>query len=92
MAGGCASCFSSALTTPFDVVKTRLSTGMLPPGSPVFLSILQIAQKEGVGAIYAGTLPRIMWSALYGGIGLFCFESIKTTLIPPHPSATTTTS
>ena len=32
VAGGLASSLSSGLTTPLDVVKTRLATGMIPPG------------------------------------------------------------
>lgn len=79
-AGGLASGFSSGLTTPLDVIKTRLSTGLLPPGSPVFASIATIAKKEGIRALYAGATTRIAWSALYGGIGLYSFECTKRVL------------
>jgi solute carrier family 25 S-adenosylmethionine transporter 26 len=76
-AGGLASGISSGLTTPLDVVKTRLSTGLLPPGSPVVTSLTAIAKKEGFRALYAGASTRIAWSALYGGIGLYSFECMK---------------
>lgn len=76
-AGGVASGLSSGLTTPLDVIKTRLSTGLLPPGSPVITSITTIAKKEGIKALYAGASTRIAWSALYGGIGLYSFECMK---------------
>jgi solute carrier family 25 S-adenosylmethionine transporter 26 len=72
-----ASGLSSGITTPLDVIKTRLATGMLPPGSPVIQSILHIAKSEGVRALYAGVQARVLWSAMYGGIGLTCFEATK---------------
>eukprot|EP01036_Dinobryon_divergens_P030552 gene30552-39814_t len=67
-AGALSSAISSAATTPFDVVKTRISTGIIPPGSPVFSAIIRIAKTEGLTGLYAGVLPRILWSALFGGI------------------------
>jgi len=81
VAGAIASVFSSASTTPFDVVKTRLATGLLPPGSPVMGSIVKIAQKEGLRGIYAGVQARILWSALFGGIGFTCLEHSKQLLL-----------
>lgn len=78
--GAFASGLSSLVTTPLDVIKTRLSTGMLPAGSPIFRSVTNIARTEGWHALYAGAEVRILWSALYGGIGLYCFECTKSLL------------
>ncbi len=58
-------------------MKTRLATGMLPPGSPVLQSMLQVSRQEGWRALYAGVQARVIWSALYGGIGLTTFELSK---------------
>jgi len=37
LAGDFSSGFASAITTPFDVIKTRIATGLLAPRSPVLL-------------------------------------------------------
>ncbi len=39
-----------------------------------------IARKEGFGALYSGMGERTLWSALYGGIGLACYELTKQAL------------
>jgi hypothetical protein len=84
VAGAVSSTMSSLLTTPIDVVKTRLATGVLPAGSPVVSSILQIARTEGVLGLYAGVGERLLWSALFGGIGFTCFERSKKILGIPE--------
>ncbi|RYH17553.1 hypothetical protein EON65_28425 [archaeon] len=53
---------SSLATTPFDVVKTRLSTGLLPPGSHVLKSLVQIGTI--VYLIEFLTLPLIYFCFL----------------------------
>lgn len=77
VAGTISSACSSAFTTPFDVVKTRLATGVLPKGSPVLKSIWEIGRTEGVSGLYAGLHARLIWSGLFGGIGFTCFEACK---------------
>lgn len=79
--GGAASALSSACTTPIDVVKTRLATGTLPKGTKVAAAIAQIAKKEGLKGLYSGVQERALWSALFGGVGLTCFEKCKTLAI-----------
>ena len=81
LVGGAASALSSACTTPIDVVKTRLATGTLPKGTKVSAAIAQIAKKEGVKGLYSGVQERALWSALFGGVGLTCFERCKTLAI-----------
>mmetsp|Transcript_1409 Transcript_1409/g.1547 ORF Transcript_1409/g.1547 Transcript_1409/m.1547 type:complete len:361 (-) Transcript_1409:14-1096(-) len=77
LAGGFASAFSSILTTPFDVVKTRLATGLLSPGTPVFTAMNQIMVAEGVRGLFAGAQARVLMSALFGGVGFASFEACK---------------
>ncbi|RYH17552.1 hypothetical protein EON65_28420 [archaeon] len=36
-----------------------------------------LARQEGVSALYAGMQARILWSTLYGAIGLTTFELSK---------------
>ena len=69
-----------------DVIKTRINTGALRPGSPLIASLKLIYQVEGVQGLYAGILPRVLWSALYGGIGLSCYERCKQLLIDSETS------
>ena len=80
-AGSLSSALSSILTTPLDVVKTRLATGILPAGAPIWRSIWLISRDEGLSVLYAGAGERVLWSALFGGIGLSCFEYCKRYLL-----------
>lgn len=81
IAGSSASMLSSALTTPFDVIKTRLATGAIRPGTPILQALVNIGKKEGVFGLYAGVQERVLWSSLFGGIGFTAFEKCKELLI-----------
>ena len=65
------------MTTPLDVVKTRLATGVVPPGTPVFQAMKSIVAIEGVGGLFAGVQARVLMSALFGGVGFASFEACK---------------
>lgn len=80
LAGAIASGLASVATTPLDVVKTRLATGMIPAGTSVFRAIGNIAREEGLMGLYAGAELRIFSSALFGGVGFSTFEIFKTLL------------
>lgn len=77
VAGGLASAFSSILTTPFDVIKTQLATGVVPPGTPVFTAMKNIIAVDGMGGLFAGVQARVLMSALFGGVGFATFEACK---------------
>lgn len=77
VAGGLASALSSIATTPFDVVKTRLATGVIPPGTPIVQALHDIARIEGVNGLFAGAQARLLYSAAFGGVGFACFEACK---------------
>lgn len=85
MAGSAASALSSAVTTPFDVVKTRIASGTLPPKSPILPSLVRIARQEGMRGLYAGVKSRIVLAALFGGIGFTSFETFKVLLRVEEP-------
>ena len=80
IAGSVASACSSACNTPFDVLKTRIAAGTLDKSTPIIQGIKEIYRMEGFGGMYAGVGPRILWSALFGGIGLTSFELCKSFL------------
>lgn len=77
IAGSIASSISSGLTTPLDVIKTRISTGLLPPSTGVLSALKMIARTEGYPVLYKGLQARMIWSALFGGIGFYSFEKCK---------------
>lgn len=84
--GSIAGGVSAALTTPLDVVKTRVMLEARKPGldgkveSPSVLSfprrLVQIATAEGVGALFSGWVPRTIaigaGGAVFLGIYDFC--------------------
>lgn len=77
VAGGAATALASIATTPIDVVKTRLATGVVPPGTSIIQALQEIARKEGIRGLYAGVQARLLYSAAFGGIGFACFEGCK---------------
>mmetsp|Transcript_5837 Transcript_5837/g.17472 ORF Transcript_5837/g.17472 Transcript_5837/m.17472 type:complete len:344 (+) Transcript_5837:141-1172(+) len=78
LCGSIAGAFASAVTTPLDVVKTRL---MLQGGSGKYAGVLSalrtIYQEEGLGALYSGVVPRVMWISLGGFIFFGGYETSK---------------
>ena len=91
LAGGVASGFASCLTTPFDLVKTRLATGVLPPGTNPFLAMKGIVLSEGLSGLFVGIQARLLVSVLFGGVGFSTFElckkrlGVEQTTLPLYP-------
>ena len=85
LCGSVAGGVAAALTTPFDVVKTRLMTQQA--GVPLYRGVLatmrRVAQEEGVAALFSGTVPRVLWISLGGAIFFGGYETTKA-LITPH--------
>ena len=75
--GAIASALSSTLTTPLDVVKTRLATGRIAAGTPILASLRAIAKADGVSGLFVGLQERVLLSGLFGGVGLAAFERAK---------------
>lgn len=73
------------MTTPLDVVKTRLATGVVPSGTPVFKAMQRIVATEGMGGLFAGVQARVLMSALFGGVGFATFEACKRYLGVENP-------
>ena len=78
--GALASGFSSLVTTPIDVVKTRLATGMIPTGTAVSTALMSIARTEGLAGLYAGAEIRILFATIFGGVGFASYELCKVVL------------
>lgn len=68
---------AALLTSPFDVMKTRRQAVSMQGSTAknaTFPLMMQIIQNEGVSALYAGILPRIVKIAPACGIMIACFE------------------
>lgn len=82
--GSIAGGVSATLTTPLDVVKTRLMTQRI--GADKYKGILHglrtIAREEGMGALMAGVAPRVLWISLGGAVFFGAYEAAKDVMFP----------
>ncbi|KAL4243526.1 mitochondrial carrier family protein [Abortiporus biennis] len=70
---------AALITSPFDVLKTRRQALIMSsPGkiTSTFPLVADILRTEGVSALYAGILPRIVKIAPACGIMIACFEGV----------------
>lgn len=88
--GALAGAISATLTTPLDVVKTRLMTQVHGEAankvsavmySGVSATIKQILQEEGWIGLTRGMGPRVLHSACFAAIGYFAFETAKLAIL-----------
>ena len=88
-AGCVAGSISGVITTPMDVVKTRLMTksyapsALKHPTSALFLTLgeVKIAWAEGgLRGLFRGGLTRSMWMGVGGGIFFGTFDFVKSSL------------
>ncbi|KAK4436053.1 putative S-adenosylmethionine carrier 2, chloroplastic [Sesamum alatum] len=68
---------TAVLTTPFDVIKTRMMTAS--QGQPVALSVvaLSILRYEGPVGFFKGAVPRFFWVAPLGAMNFAGYELIR---------------
>ncbi|XP_016506606.1 uncharacterized protein LOC107824374 isoform X1 [Nicotiana tabacum] len=66
--------FTAVLTTPFDVIKTRMMTA--PQGRTVTSSMvaLSILRHEGPLGLFKGAIPRFFWIAPLGAMNFAGYE------------------
>ncbi|KAH9891789.1 S-adenosylmethionine transporter [Cubamyces lactineus] len=73
-AGGVA----AALTTPLDVLKTRVMLDLRDPAKQAHPSLaqrfMQIYRVEGPKALFAGVVPRTLWISAGGAVFLGVYE------------------
>ncbi|KAI3889303.1 hypothetical protein MKX03_037897 [Papaver bracteatum] len=82
MAGGAAGALAGAVTTPLDVVKTRLQCqGVCGAdtfrSSSIRLALKQIVAKEGYQALLHGLTPRVLFHAPAAAICWSTYEAMK---------------
>ena len=79
LAGG----ISAALTTPLDVVKTRImlaeKSSRIAKGDISYV-IRTIYRQEGFRGLFSGVAPRVLWISIGGSIFLGVYEKVKISL------------
>ncbi|CAL1362978.1 unnamed protein product [Linum trigynum] len=80
--GALAGAISASLTTPLDVVKTRLMTqvGREAMGG-VGDTVKQILMEEGWVGFSRGMGPRVLHSACFSAMGYFAFETARLAIL-----------
>ncbi|KAL2497123.1 Protein MITOFERRINLIKE 1 [Abeliophyllum distichum] len=88
--GALAGAISASLTTPLDVVKTRLMTQVHGEATNkvtaamyggIAATVKQILKEEGWVGFSRGIGPRILHSACFSAIGYFAFETARLTIL-----------
>ncbi|KAK9096392.1 hypothetical protein Sjap_021889 [Stephania japonica] len=88
--GALAGAISASLTTPLDVIKTRLMTQVhgeakVRVSSSVYggvsETVKQILREEGWVGLTRGMGPRVVHSACFAALGYFAFETARLVLL-----------
>lgn len=84
--GALAGAISACLTTPLDVVKTRLMTQVRKDAvdkvaGGVSATLKQILKEEGWVGFTHGMGPRVLHSACFSALGYFAFETARLTIL-----------
>mmetsp|Transcript_50733 Transcript_50733/g.122366 ORF Transcript_50733/g.122366 Transcript_50733/m.122366 type:complete len:329 (-) Transcript_50733:156-1142(-) len=76
---------AAAVTTPLDVVKTRLMLGSDRDGVP-YKNAVDVVRRtyagEGSKVFLSGIQPRVMWISIGGFVFLGSYEAFKKTITP----------
>lgn len=84
--GAFAGAITGAITTPLDVIKTRLMVqGSANQYKGIFDCVQTIVREEGPPALLKGIGPRVMWIGIGGSIFFGVLESTKRMLAERRP-------
>mmetsp|Transcript_17805 Transcript_17805/g.21617 ORF Transcript_17805/g.21617 Transcript_17805/m.21617 type:complete len:277 (+) Transcript_17805:134-964(+) len=76
---------AAGLTTPLDVIKTRLMLGKDAKGIPYtdpVSTCRRIVTEEGAAVLLSGIQPRVMWISIGGFVFFGAYEAVKKTVSP----------
>lgn len=82
--GSASGAIAAAVTTPLDVVKTRLMLGADKEGNAYkhAMDVLQrTVAEEGPTSLLRGIQPRVMWISIGGFVFFGAYEGFKTLLL-----------
>eukprot|EP00980_Cylindrotheca_fusiformis_P001728 scaffold397_cov111-Cylindrotheca_fusiformis.AAC.6 len=85
LCGSIAGGFAAGVTTPLDVVKTRLMLGVDRDGKPYQSAvdvIRRTLQQDGMRTFASGIQPRVMWISIGGFVFFGAYETFKGALTP----------
>lgn len=89
--GSCAGAMAAGVTTPLDVVKTRLMTQTGVAASERYTGVVHalrtIYAQEGARALFSGVRQRVAWIGLGGAIFFGSFEELRRVMTPDTASA-----
>lgn len=80
MLGSLSGALAAAMTTPLDVVKTRLMTSP-EKYTGVFQTFSVVHREEGFKALLRGIEPRVMWIGIGGFVFFGAYEGCKQRLV-----------
>eukprot|EP01025_Chloroclados_australasicus_P046462 TRINITY_DN5125_c0_g3_i1.p1 TRINITY_DN5125_c0_g3~~TRINITY_DN5125_c0_g3_i1.p1 ORF type:complete len:657 (+),score=78.61 TRINITY_DN5125_c0_g3_i1:122-2092(+) len=78
--GALSGAIAAILTTPADVLKTRIMTAGVGVNVSAVNILVDILQKEGLLALFKGALPRAIWIAPLGAMNFAGYEIAKNAL------------
>lgn len=86
VAGAVAGGVTGFVTTPFDVLKTRLMTQGTSGQYKSFLDCTtKLLQEEGFFALFKGWQPRLVWISIGGCVFFTALEQARKVFVPPQP-------
>ncbi|XP_022154147.1 S-adenosylmethionine carrier 1, chloroplastic/mitochondrial [Momordica charantia] len=86
--GAFAGALTGAITTPLDVIKTRLMVqGSANQYNGILDCVQTIVKEEGPKALLKGIGPRVLWIGIGGSIFFGVLESTKRLLAERRPAA-----
>lgn len=74
--GGAAGGLAGVLTTPLDVIKTRIQTQTDGKIHGTVQGLRYIAQNEGVLRVFSGVGPRLVWTSIQSSVMLVCYQAV----------------
>lgn len=79
LTGAAAGGLAGTLTTPLDVVKTRMQTqngtsGVILKSNSIFSSLKTIYTKQGISGLFSGIAPRFVWTSVQSSVMLLLYQ------------------
>ncbi|XP_059292778.1 S-adenosylmethionine carrier 1, chloroplastic/mitochondrial-like [Lycium ferocissimum] len=86
MIGAFAGAITGAITTPLDVIKTRLMVqGSAKQYEGIMHCVNTIVREEGASTLFKGMGPRVLWIGIGGSIFFSVLERTKKLVAAKHP-------
>ena len=86
--GSFAGAIAAAVTTPLDVIKTRLILEKDVHGKQ-YTGIVdvfkRVVKEEGGKTLFSGLAPRVMWITIGGFVYFGAYEEVRRLLLPVFP-------